>query len=134
MNGQQSQDFINKFMNGTLTEKEMNKLSDMTEDEWNQVLEMRDNLLDVNQSIMETFQEVADAIGNAFSGYVEDMDRGIGRIDKAKEAVQSYKNIIDIVGQDFLGISNDLMRELDQDTVNIANQKVEATRAKLQSL
>jgi hypothetical protein len=50
-------------------------------------------------------------------------------MDSAMSVLQNYRNIVDLVGKDTLGISNSLLKDMADITVQNANAKLAASRS-----
>jgi len=125
---------IEKFKTGTLTDEDMNLFAGIPEAEMQKVQEYKKDLLDDNKKLMDNMQEVVDTVNDSFKQISEDLDDAMKDIDRSTDALEHYGNMIDIVGADFLGVTTDIANALDQAEVDVANEKVAATRAKLDAL
>lgn len=99
-----------------------------TEDQINAIKEYRDNLLDLNSELDDVRENIEDKVMEAFDAWKEKVDTGISSIEHYGNILGSFRNIIDIVGKDTLGISNTFMNNLAQGTVDNAINKLEGTK------
>ena len=99
-----------------------------TEDQINAIKEYRDNLLDLNSELDDVRETIEDKVMEAFDAWKEKVDAGISSIEHYGNILGSFRNIIDIVGKDTLGISNTFMNNLAQGTVDNAINKLEGTK------
>lgn len=99
-----------------------------TEDQINAIKEYRDNLLDLNSELDDVRETIEDKVMKAFDAWKEKVDAGISSIEHYGNILGSFRNIIDIVGKDTLGISNTFMNNLAQGTVDNAINKLEGTK------
>lgn len=99
-----------------------------TEDQINAIKEYRDNLLDLNSELDDVRENIEDKVMEAFDAWKEKVDAGISSIEHYGNILGSFRNIIDIVGKDTLGISNTFMNNLAQGTVDNAINKLEGTK------
>lgn len=99
-----------------------------TEDQINAIKEYRDNLLDLNGELDDVRENIEDKVMEAFDAWKEKVDAGISSIEHYGNILGSFRNIIDIVGKDTLGISNTFMNNLAQGTVDNAINKLEGTK------
>lgn len=99
-----------------------------TEDQINAIKEYRDNLLDLNSELDDVRKTIEDKVMEAFDAWKEKVDAGISSIEHYGNILGSFRNIIDIVGKDTLGISNTFMNNLAQGTVDNAINKLEGTK------
>jgi TP901 family phage tail tape measure protein len=129
-----SDETMEKFLAGD--ESAMKEISSksFTEDEINAMKQYRDAIMEENQTLMGLRDTVHEKVLTAFQDLTSEMDNEISKIDHLKSVTQSYQNIIDIVGQESLGISDDLMRQMDQSTIDASANKLEASKAKLEAM
>lgn len=99
-----------------------------TEEQINAIKEYRDNLLDLNSELDDVRENIEDKVMEAFDAWKEKVDAGISSIEHYGNILGSFRNIIDIVGKDTLGISNTFMNNLAQGTVDNAINKLEGTK------
>lgn len=99
-----------------------------TEEQINAIKEYRDNLLDLNSELDDVRKTIEDKVMEAFDAWKEKVDAGISSIEHYGNILGSFRNIIDIVGKDTLGISNTFMDNLAQGTVDNAINKLEGTK------
>ena len=93
--------------------------------------EYRDELVDLNADLLEIRQTVQDKLTEAFEGWNEEIERGITKLEHYSSVLENYKNIIDIVGKDMLGISDETMSNLSKAQIANANNIIRATKAQL---
>lgn len=91
----------------------------------------RDELVDLNADLLEIRQTVQDKLTEAFEGWNEEIERGISKLEHYGSVLENYKNIIDIVGKDMLGISDETMSNLSKVQIANANNIIRATKAQL---
>lgn len=133
-NGDISEEDVEAFLNGEQSGIDaVSKLS-LTEDEVAKLREWKSALLEENQTLMDLRQEVRDKVMPAFQELTEEMDLQIEKIEHLQSVTESYRNIIDIVGKDYLGISEDMMGALNQAQVDMAINNLTATKAKLDGM
>lgn len=113
----------------------------LTADQIDLLREYRDSLYDTNEVLREMRQETYAQVGEAFEYYNEEMSRSISNIEHYGSILESYKNIIDTVGKDALGVSDEAMSQMAQaqvsNTVNLmrANKEIyDANKKTVESL
>ena len=62
------------------------------------------------------------------------MEEASKPIERAAEALDNYSQIIDIVGQDYLGISDDMMTAMGQMDISIKHTATAAAREIMETL
>ena len=91
-------------------------------------------LISANENLQEVRQTVHDQILTVWDEWNEKLDDGISKLEHLQAIQESYVNIIDIVGQKNLGVSNAFMRKLAQQGIDQANDKLIAEKARYDAL
>ena len=93
--------------------------------------EYRDELISLEEEMQETSNTVHEELTNAIEEFNEEIDRGVKTIEHYGKVTENYKNIVDIVGKDLLGMSNEAMEALDQVTVSNSTAMIESVKSQL---
>ena len=93
--------------------------------------EYRDELIDLNADLLEIRQTVQDKLTEAFEAWNEKIEKGISKLEFYGSVLEGYQNIIDIVGKDMLGVSDETMANLNKAMVSNANDIIRSTKAQL---
>ena len=100
--------------------------------------EYRDGLLDTNREMKEMADEALDKLIDHFDTWNEKIQENTDNISHLRDMTQSYRDIIDLVGKDTLGVSDELLERMNdftvaasQQQVAIAKQQLEANKASL---
>ena len=117
-----------------LSQDEIDAAYGFTADDVDTLREYVSGLIEANQNLQEVRKTVHDQILNVWDEWNEKMDDGISKLEHLQAISDSYKNIIDIVGQRNLGVSDAFMSKLEQQATTQAKDKVTATKAKRDSL
>ena len=91
-------------------------------------------LISANENLQEVRQTVHDQILTVWDEWNEKLDDNISKLEHLQAIQESYTNIIDIVGQKNLGVSNAFMRSLSQQGIDQANDKLVAEKARYDAL
>ena len=102
----------------------------LTEKEVDQLRGYSDALLSETQNLMEQRKQVVQEISSVMDDNIEKMDRINKKMEKLKTVTNSYKNLIDLTGKDYLKISSDLYDQMEKTNVNLAKQSLD--NAKIQ--
>lgn len=105
-----------------------------TNDQIDAIKEYRDNLLDLNQELDDIRENIEEKVLDAFDAWNEKLNTGVEVLDNYGSMLEHFKNMIDIVGQDTLGLDEDFMNNLGQGTVDNAINKVRATKDIMESV
>ena len=111
-------------------EGDMSVLNDkhFTEDQIAAIKEYRDDLLSLNEELLEVRKSVQEKVMDTFDEFNEKLEDQIDLFDHYNAILTNYKNIIDIVGRSYLKVDKELMKTLNQATINNAINKVKGTK------
>jgi hypothetical protein len=73
-------------------------------------------------------QSVQEKVMDTFDEFNEKLEDQIDLFDHYNAILENYKNIIDIVGRSYLKVDKELMKTLNQATINNAINKVKGTK------
>lgn len=130
----ESNAFIDRFNNNQLTEKDIEMLSHMPEEERQALMDYAQQRQDNTDALIETAQAIVDNIKNQFDKAKEEMETAAKPIEKAMAALENYAAIIDIVGQDYLGVTDEVMAELRQQSWNVLHEQTMSLKAQKESM
>jgi len=91
---------------------------------------MMSSLEDAQDSVDQAFEKVKDL----FNENVKQMDTYIEKIEFCQKITKSYMNIVDIVGKKSLGITNEMLRTFNAESVTQAVNNEAAAKAKMDSI
>lgn len=128
-----SDERINQYMNGSLTEQELITIG-FSDEDIATLREYRDNLLEINKDLSNIREEIYAKIIDAFDAWNEKIIDNIDKIEKLNKVLNSYQNIIDIVGMDTLKIDDKFMNNLSNAIVDNSKKVLDASAKKYKSL
>lgn len=117
-----------------LQQSEIDAAYGFTADDVDTMRDYVSQLIEANQNLQEIRQTVHEQILNVWDEWNEKLDAGIAKIEHLQSITESYQNIIDIVGQKNLSVSNAFMSKMRQQSIDQANDKLEAEKARYESL
>lgn len=94
-----------------------------------QLRELRSNIIEATESLWEMRKAIVEGVSSAIEAFMDDMDRGVAKIEYYGSVLNNYKNIIDIVGKDMLGLSDENINALNSAIVTNANANIRAIKA-----
>lgn len=134
-------DDFNKLLAGDVSafEKIKSMLSNgenagFTSDDIDAIRDYVKELISTNEELQEVRQTIHDQLLTVWDEWNDKMDTAISKIEHLQNITSSYKNIIDIVGQKSLGLTDSFMSDLSQKTIDQANNKLQAEKARYDSL
>lgn len=101
----------------------------MTDAQAEALRDYRDNIIDLNSQLLELRNTVQDKLTAAFDAWNEKLDKNTSKLTHLRNLVNNYKNIIDIVGKDNLGISDETMEKIRVVQMKTANDQLSAAKA-----
>ena len=121
---------ISEVMAGNMSVLEGKNLTD---NQIQAIKDYRDNLLSLNEELDDIRENIEDKVLDAFDAWNEKLSTGIDIIDSYSGVLEHFKNIVDIVGQDVLGLDENFMQGLSQTAVDNSINKVKAAKAAMES-
>ena len=82
--------------------------------------EYRDGIIDKMQALKDERKEVEDGLITAYENLNDEMSKGSEIIEHQKEVVENYKSIIELIGAENLGVSDELLAQMEQTNVELA--------------
>lgn len=114
-------DLIQQFLQGNLSVGEvLEKLGDLTEEEVSTLQDYTSQLLKLNETMIELREEAYEKIGESIDEFNEKIELQIDVVNDLEGVMKHYQNIIDIVGKDTLGISDEMLRQLNNLSITSA--------------
>lgn len=104
-----------------------------TEDGIEQLREYRDELIDLNSELLELRETVKEELTEAFEAWNEKLEDNVSILEHCTALLDGYKSIIDLIGKDMLGISDEVISALNQAKLSNANDIITSTRAQLEA-
>ena len=116
---------LNKILGGDFSSLENYTL---TESQIKALDEYADALYNVNGNLDTLYEGVGERVRGAFEELNEQMRESTSTLNHLGEILNGFRNIVDLVGKDVLGLSNESMEALSQSMTNNAINTVEANK------
>ena len=100
-----------------------------TADEISKINEYSDGIMSVGESMLELRKTLDEAVITSFEEWTAEMQEQLSLFDHYESVINSYNNIIDLVGQKKLNVSNDDRKDYNQLRVNNANNRLSSSKA-----
>lgn len=107
---------------------------DFTSEQIDKLAEYRDNLMELTNDMREQYNTIFEELTSIFDAYNEKMDDAIDKFDHFNKILTNYKNIIDIVGRQTLGIDASVIKALSDAQHQFDIDRVSATRIRFEEL
>jgi hypothetical protein len=128
-----SNDEIQKFINGQADIGEiLEKIGTLTQEEVNNLQEHQSALLKYNETLIQLREDAYAKLGESIEEFNEKIERQIDLIRDLDGVMNHYKNIIDIIGKDTLGISDEMLKQLDELSITAAKSALEISTNQLE--
>ena len=101
-----------------------------TEAEIEKLRDYRSNLMSVNKELMGLKDEAISQVTSAFDEWNTKIDENIEKLEHNASILESFKNIVDLVGKDTLGMADEAINALAQASIDTATKQLKASRAK----
>jgi uncharacterized protein (DUF342 family) len=95
--------------------------------------EYRDGLLDTNAQLKEMRITIQEELISAFDSWNEEMAEGAETIDHLSSMLQGFRDIIDLVGKENLGVSDELLKAMNQAKLDGSRNALQVAKATLDS-
>ena len=106
----------------------------LTQDQVDALRENRDGLMDYMQQLIDLREEIKDKVLETFESWQEKIDATSASLEHYTSVIEYFKNIIDIVGKDPFGLSDQFMDRLEQSAIDQSMDNIDANKAYYESL
>ena len=121
---------IEKFLLGDLSIIDKLKEINFTQDEMDTLKDYHSQLIETSDALIKLREEVYETVITSFEAFNEEMDESIKKMDHLIDITNSYRNIVELVGQENLDISNALLESVGQTVVDQSINKLDSVRNK----
>ena len=140
----QSSEGINKILElSGFTRDEVNALlggdtsvlqgKNLTAGQLEEIEKYRDTMLETTEALLEMRDTIEEKVTTAFERMNQDMNDQISTIEHLGSVATSYRDIIDLVGKDNLGISDQIYNDLNASILKSSEAVLRSTKAKLEA-
>lgn len=123
-------DAYKRFANNELSIEELAQAG-FTAQEVDMLIEYRSALMEENKQLMEMRDQAMKSLSDTFDEYMDTLDKMIDKFDHLNAVTSAYKNIVDIVGKKVLGVSNEMLKIMDEAIVANATNTLKASKDRL---
>ena len=106
--------------------------SNFTESEVAALEEYMNSLYEETANMEEYFDSFSEQMVATFEDMNEGLDKAIDKIDHMNSMMENFRSIIDLVGADTLGISNEMLEQLSETQYELARNNVSVARSQLE--
>jgi predicted AAA+ superfamily ATPase len=105
-----------------------------TESDVETLREYAEALMATSEELQEIRKQVAEEVINNFDAWAEKVDKATEAFERLNNVLDHYKNIIGLIGKASLGISNDMIKDLNNTAVKNSINQLAASREYLEDL
>lgn len=106
---------------------------ELTSEQIEQLREYRDGLLESTIAMLEMKDTIKEDMISCFEGWSEEIDNNAEAFDRASKTIQGYRDIIDLVGKDNLGITDEFINSMNKKNIENSINALEASRSTLEN-
>ena len=136
---QLSEEVINRIINGDYTTEDLENWglvgedSDLTAEDMSKLAEYRDSLMKTGQDLANYQAEIYETISEGIEKTNAEFDKYTERLEHMFGLWEHFKNIVELTGNKYLGVSKEMILALNKDAVQskVAQVSVEAENLKV---
>ena len=106
----------------------------LTQDQVDLLRDNRDGLADYMQQLIDLREEIKDKVIDTFDLWTERIDANIASIEHYSSVIEYFKNMVDTIGKDPFGLSDQFINQLEQSAINQSMDYIESQKAYYESL
>ena len=106
--------------------------AEFTDDQVTALEKYMDSLYDTSGALDDFYTQVMEQVNGAFDDMNEKSEKAISRTEQLGETLQTYQNIIDLVGKKALGVTNEQIRALGRAQIAQAKATLETKQGQLE--
>ena len=106
---------------------------ELTSEQIEQLREYRDGLLKSTIAMLKMKDTIRDDMISCFEDWNEEIDNNAKAFDRASKTIQGYRDIIDLVGKDNLGITDEFISSMNKKNIENSINALEASRSTLEN-
>lgn len=108
---------LNQLISGEITYQQLSDQMNLTQDEMDKLMDGVDTLIDDTKTLQDNWDAYIDTMNEFWDAWDEKFDKELNKYDRLNSITSNYKELIETIGKDRLGITNETLKTLDK-TVN----------------
>ena len=105
----------------------------MSEEQLSQLESYRDGLIELEETLRSTRVEMQENLHNAFNQYNEDIAEASEQLTRYTTVLDNYRNIIEIVGRENLGVTDEIMQTMRKAQVDNSKEILKSSKATMEA-
>lgn len=106
----------------------------LTQDQVDLLRDNRDGLADYMQQLIDLREEIKDKVIDTFDLWTERIDANIASIEHYSSVIEYFKNMVDTIGKDPFGLSDQFVNQLEQSAINQSLDYIDSQKTYYESL
>lgn len=125
---------ITGFLNGTISIDTLANKLNLTPEAIANLREYAKSLLEINEEMYEMREKAIDQLSKALDKFAEEADKAARKVDFYANNLNHLKNVIDVIGKDALGITNEILEGLADAAYQTALREIDIARTTLEEI
>ena len=119
---------ITKFLNGDIDINSLAKKLNLTPEAIEDLRKYKDGLLDINEQMYDMRESAIEELNKSLDAFADKTEKSQRRLEYYGNRIQHLKNVVDIIGQDAMGVTDDAMMGIAQGMYQNALQEVKLAK------
>lgn len=111
------ENLLNQLISGEITYQQLSDQMNLTQNEMDKLIDGVDTLISDTKTLQDNWDAYIDTMNEFWDAWDEKFDKELNKYDRLNNITSNYKELIEIMGKDRLGITNETLKTLDK-TVN----------------
>lgn len=125
---------IEKFLSGKISIDDLAKKLELTPEAIDNLREYASALLDINENMYEMRENAIDQLTKALDKFAEEAEKAARKTEFYSNHLNHLRNVIDTIGKQSLGITNDILDGLANAAYQTALQEVQVAKTTLDEI
>ena len=125
---------ITGFLNGTISIDELAKKLNLTPEAIDNLREYAKALLEINENMYDMRDQAIEQLIKALDKFAESAEKAMKKTDFYANKLEHLQNVIDIIGKEALGISNEILEGIADAAYQNALREVELAKAAMDEI
>ena len=105
--------------------------TELTSEQIELLRQYRDGILESTTNMLELRDTIRDDMISCFEDWNEEIDKQAETFDRVSKSIQGYRDIIDLVGKDVLGVSDELLNKMNETNIQNTQNALKASKSAL---
>ena len=125
---------ITGFLNGTISIDSLANKLNLTPEAIDNLREYASALLEINEDMYDMREKAVDQLSKALDKFADEADKAARKVDFYSNSLNHLKNVIDVVGKDALGVTDEILEGLADASYQTALREIDIARKTLEEI